>query len=1027
MKFGILEIKTNRLLAICFLTAMITAALFLPASCIVDRSGIGTDSRLSQTVEPYFGSDTTELKLVTIIADAENYPVPSAVDADTFELLRAEFIRLIGERGQTKYTSTVSVDSGRVKTLATVGNDGGAQIMWEAHLEGDTDCDGEVTVADITPIALRYLNRADDGIEDGYDEVVDTDRDEEIGIADITPIAFNYLARIDGYNVYRRDTPSATPVLVGSTAFKTPSQSGGAVDIYTFGERSNVYVLTDPDIGTNAGYYEVRPVSGAEEIYDGNENLIYYEPFNLLRSPNTDPLNLVTPDRDEEIGLLRDQLIVNFNESATLGGMISAVYSTGIGAHVAGKLSKGDGLQLITNTDVELLAADMTTLAENSLVDDVQNNHILPAPDMDRTPSFANPDPLRDGQWNLFAINAENGWDYCLPDGSAGGGEGALIAFIDTGVDSLNPEFEGKLSPFSIYIDGKPNAADSLFDSGYIIDTQGHGTAVAGVAAAAQNGIGMSGVAFDSEILVIKVGFEASDGNWYMPASSIAEGIYYAVSKNAAVINLPNAVNTNPGTVVHRAIQFAVAQNIPVVCPAGDYNANADLIFPASFAESFTVGATDLDNTKASFSNFGSCVAVAAPGYQITSIDNAGDYKSYSRTTMASAQVAGLVAMIRAIAPTMSPNDIRNVISSNVTPLSPTLGIGSGIIDVEATMSEVPGAVLPPSDWHYETADAEQNVGWYCGIAIDSLNRPHVSYLDSHNADLKYAHKIGTTWQATTVDSDGNVGEATSIALDKSGKPHISYTVLGSGDLKHAYFNGSDWQVETVDLTGGGGAEQTSIAVDSNDRPHISYTHIGNGDLKYAAYDGSLWQIEVVDSNGDVGTYPDIAIDSSDKPHISYYDSNSADLKYAYFDGGSWTLETVDNEVNVGSYTSIALDSNIRPHISYYDDTNMDLKYANYDGSAWQISVIDSFGEVGPSTSLALDESDKPHISYYDLTNEDLKYAYYDGAVWQLVKLDSSGRLGWSTSIALDSRGRPNIVYTDSTSDCILEYVWFGF
>jgi hypothetical protein len=326
--------------------------------------------------------------------------------------------------------------------------------------------------------------------------------------------------------------------------------------------------------------------------------------------------------------------------------------------------------------------------------------------------------------------------------------------------------------------------------------------------------------------------------------------------------------------------------------------------------------------------------------------------------------------------------------------------------------------------WVVETIDSPEFVGYYTSIALDSGNRPHISYSKYDVTsrvcdDLKYAYYDGSFWQIETVDSAGDVGGYTSIALDSNNRPHISYYDATNDDLKYAYFDGSFWQIETVDSAEDVG-EWTSIALDTSDRPHISYYHRTNGDLKYAYFDGSFWQIETVDSAGDVGWFTSIALDTSNRPHISYRDFTNQSLKYAYFDGLSWQIETVDSG-NVGAWSSIVLDTNDRSHISYLDSPgsrDLSLKYAYFDGSSWQIEIVDSDdGIVGIFTSIALDSNNLPHISYCKNIPGDLKYACFDGLSWQIETIDSAGYVGWWTSIALDSNNRPHISYCSYLSD----------
>ena len=222
--------------------------------------------------------------------------------------------------------------------------------------------------------------------------------------------------------------------------------------------------------------------------------------------------------------------------------------------------------------------------------------------------------------------------------------------------------------------------------------------------------------------------------------------------------------------------------------------------------------------------------------------------------------------------------------------------------------------------------------GMYSSLEIDSNDVIHVSYW-ARNMDLKHATKSaasGGTWSDYTVDWGSITGEWTSIALDSNNKPWISFVSETWDRLELAHKSGSStntWGDSIIDSGSSGEIDNgTSIAIDSNDAKHIVYYDDENGDLRYADYNTqtNLWQNNILDSTGDVGKFPSLAIDSQDNLHVAYYDNGNQKLKYAFHNGTSWNISILDE--SGGMYPSVAIDSNDNIYISYYDDTNSNLK-----------------------------------------------------------------------------------------------------
>lgn len=329
--------------------------------------------------------------------------------------------------------------------------------------------------------------------------------------------------------------------------------------------------------------------------------------------------------------------------------------------------------------------------------------------------------------------------------------------------------------------------------------------------------------------------------------------------------------------------------------------------------------------------------------------------------------------------------------------------------------------------WQTTTLDSNGDVGAYPSLAFDSLNKPHISYYDVGNADLKYTQWTGSIWSASTVDSTGETGEYTALDLDSSGYAHISYRDYTNRKMKYAKWNGSSWSFASPISSGDTGILNTDIVLDSSGNPYISCLEQDNLDLLFAWWNGFAWCYQTIDSVDRVGADSSLAIDTANNPRVSYFDSTNADIKYASasynISSWTWTVETVDASGTAGGFTALALDSSNNPHIVYSGGGSGYLKYAKWTGSAWSISTIDTVIASG-YPSIVIDSNNRPHVSYHDYTNKDLKYARWAGSAWVVMTVDSSGNQGPESSIALDSSGNPHIAYYDATNGDLKYASW---
>jgi thermitase len=216
-------------------------------------------------------------------------------------------------------------------------------------------------------------------------------------------------------------------------------------------------------------------------------------------------------------------------------------------------------------------------------------------------------------------------WDYTR------GSSGQEIAVLDTGVDYNHPDLDGKTLRGYDFVD----------NDYYPMDLNGHGTHVAGTAAAeTSNGAGIAGMAPNTKILAVRVLDASGNGS----LTDIADGIRYAADQGAEVINLSLGCDCST-TTLQNAVNYAWNKGSVVVAAAGNDGVSTTFE-PASYSNVIAVGAVDSRDRRASFSNYGSWVDVTAPGVDIAATVPNNGYAYMSGTSMASPHVAGLAGLL---------------------------------------------------------------------------------------------------------------------------------------------------------------------------------------------------------------------------------------------------------------------------------------------------------------------------------------------------------------------------------------------
>jgi thermitase len=258
-------------------------------------------------------------------------------------------------------------------------------------------------------------------------------------------------------------------------------------------------------------------------------------------------------------------------------------------------------------------------------------------------------------------------------------GSGITIAVIDTGVNAAHEDLAGQVLQGADFVTGTVDD-DYAGDSSYAnVDFHGHGTHVAGIAAAADNTVGGLGGAPGASILPVRILDEGGSGS----TDNLVSGIMWAADHGADVINMslggPSCASTEQA-----AVEYAESQGVVIVAAAGNSNSSTP-IYPAGFGESvMAVGATTQSNKKASFSNWGApYVDIGAPGNAILSTTSDGAYGLKSGTSMSTPFAAAAVALVLQQCPGISNGDpngssrhdkVQNLLKSTATPMIDPLG-----------------------------------------------------------------------------------------------------------------------------------------------------------------------------------------------------------------------------------------------------------------------------------------------------------------------------------------------------------------
>lgn len=348
-------------------------------------------------------------------------------------------------------------------------------------------------------------------------------------------------------------------------------------------------------------------------------------------------------------------------------------------------------------------------------------------------------------QWGLTKIGAQQAWDVTTSSSTVN------IAILDTGVDLDHPDLADKII-----------SNINFSSSGTGDDVHGHGTHVAGIAAAmTDNGVGVAGLGYTATIMNVKVLDDTGSGSY----SDVVSGIIWATDNGAEVINMSLGGSSYSST-LEDAVNYAWSKGVVVVAAAGNSGTTTPF-YPAYYPNCIAVAATDGNDVKASWSNYGDWVDVAAPGVGIYATLKDSDYGYKSGTSMASPHAAGLAALVYTTITDANDNsylndEVRSQIEATCDDIG-VEGIGAGRINATQAVQ---------GDNSMQQPDVQMT------LAADPISVSEAGTLVTYTYTVTNTGDVTLTGIALTDDKLGSITlGATTLAPGSTTSGTATYTV----------------------------------------------------------------------------------------------------------------------------------------------------------------------------------------------------------------------------------------------------------
>lgn len=407
--------------------------------------------------------------------------------------------------------------------------------------------------------------------------------------------------------------------------------------------------------------------------------------------------------------------------------------------------------------------------SERSVLEKLSKDPRIKFVELDRRvkSTFVPNDPYFGSQYHLAITGANTAWDTTQ-------GAGITIAILDSGIDPTHPDLSPNLVPGYNFYDSNSNTADVC----------GHGTAVAGTAAAStNNGNGVAGAAGQAKIMPVRIAyFDTASNSCYAYYSTVSSGLTYAADHGARVANV-SYDGVAGSSAVQSAAQYLKNKGGLVFVAAG--NNGIDENFTPTTAM-IAVAATDSSDSRASWSSYGSFVSLSAPGVGIWTTSNGGNYQSWNGTSFASPLAAGIGALMMAANQTLDGTSIEKLMFSTAVDLGapgrdPYFGYGrvNALAGVQAAVTARPVADTQVPTSLISSPAPNTTVSSLVAVTVSASDNVGVARVElrvnGNTVAIDNSAPFSFSWDSKSVPN--GMANLTAVAFDAAGNAGSSTTV----------------------------------------------------------------------------------------------------------------------------------------------------------------------------------------------------------------------------------------------------------